>query len=221
MKMRNFLLASLIALPLGCAPGSSSGPAPTDQNEVHGYAVSSPFNGLPLVNAAKSTRMVVINVPLTGLPNITEDILSHTDQGVSKLPGLKLSLTKDSQGHNFLVVSVPAKSLAMVRPLSGDATLPNGNPLPGFAGQGAPIEIGSLPIGNITLTLYSSADAFAVFAAGPLSLPMDYNFPITDASGKQIGDLASVAPQQGFEGGFYVSFVYPPAIAQLLASIMP
>jgi hypothetical protein len=228
MKVRNILTASLVLMMLGCAPaGTDSSSSPQQADDVTGYAHSSPYNQIPLVNTVGADRLVTINVPLSALPNLGGDsatALGQASKSASNLPGLKLALKKDSQGRNYLAVTMPLETLAKIRKTahaSATAYLPNGNPLPGFVGSGEPVEIGSLPLGNVTLTLYASAHAFAVFAASPFSLPVDASFPISDSSGAVVGLLASVAPQAGFDGGFYVSFVYPPSIVALIGSLFP
>jgi hypothetical protein len=229
MKIKNILLTLMTLVALGCAPAGTGSPSTApEQADVTGYAVESPFNETALVDTVTADRLVTIKVPLKGLPLLDENALNHSDKFVSKLPGMKLALANDNQGNKFLVVTVPAESLAKARSESlskirtmATATLPNGNPLPGFAGTNEPMEVGSLPLGGIQLTLYISGDAFAVFASGGLSIPIDYSFPITDQAGKTIGILASVAPVGGYDGGFYVSFVFPPAIAALLGSLFP
>ncbi len=100
--------------------------------------------------------------------------------------------------------SVPLKSLIQQDFFSDESGLPDGRPLPDIAGGILPRW--DIEIGQYTLHLYISPEAFAVFFPIPLiskqgvSLPFQVSLPIKDDRGNLIGKSYAIPSNAKGEG---------------------
>ncbi len=126
------------------------------------------------------------------------------DQGAQfPIPGINDALVSfgpdlQSEGTVFQF-SIPIATLAQQAKAYPPSGLPDGRRLPGVAG-------GILPrwdakIGDINLSFYLAADAFAFFfpinlrlPKNDLSLPWNIDVPLTDERGNRVGQVTAVAP---------------------------
>ena len=162
--------------------------------------------------------LLILDIPIPGMPFGTGAF------PISQAPGTTVQFTTDG-----IEITVPLKYLVKGFNFSNPTTLPNGGPLPGIPGGELPRIGGTIENSNFTIDIYGSVKYFAVFVPVPqIDKYLSYiniiggqlTIPIQNkAKTKTLGFFSAIAPTGSFDGGFYLSLVFPPELQAVLDNL--
>lgn len=143
---------------------------------------------------------------------------------IPEIPGASVAIEVNaSTGKWMLTFNIPLSKLVHGIGIVGPKTLPNGDDLPGVPGGEPPRLASHVVKSNVDLYIYGSVKYFALFVpAAKLNkyMLLDLVFPIKNKDKTKIlGYFATVTPKRGYDGGLFISIVFPPELSALLDQI--
>jgi hypothetical protein len=202
--------------------GSSTGGATKTEVwsgvDTQGVASNFIFGTHQIFRIDTVNNLLILSIPISGMPFGTGAF------PINQLPGATIMFTTSG-----IDITVPLKDLVKGVGFSNPSTLPNGNPLPGIPGGELPRIGGTVQNSNFTLDIYGSVKYFAIFVPVPqLDKYLNYinliggqlTLPIMNkGKTKTLGYFSIIAPTGNFDGGFYLSLVFPPELAAALDNL--
>lgn len=206
-----------------CAKNIPNGPQSFTPEDFQGTVVGGSSNQTKVIGYDSASKIVTILIPL-----LQPDIQFQAD--VPQISGASVSVGPNSSGLWFLTIKIPATYvLGRLGFNQGDigldpTKLPNGQPIPVFAGGEPPVVAFRVPRITQQIYIYAAKGGFAVFYVTPKIDPfISLVYPIKNTSKSEIiGWIGSVpATLDGkFSGGFYTSFVIPARIAAFIDDVI-
>ena len=222
-------MAFFVSVTLGitaCGPGGGNGSPSNGASssqisndwaavETEGFVQGGPYANTKIISIDPKTLMLTLMIPIPLNPLAT----AMVSVPIPKVPGAVVSLTQDPTTMQwYLEYTMPLSLLVKGLNYSNPTTLPNGDPLPGVPGGELPRIEATLEVKNYTFNVYGSVVYFAVFLPIPkFNSYISLTYPIMNKSKTKILGYASILPQKnGFDGGAYVSFAFPPEFQRVL-----
>jgi hypothetical protein len=140
---------------------------------------------------------------------------------IPEIPGAFVAIQTNSSGNWELSFNIPLSYLVKGLTIVGPTTLPNGDALPGVPGGEPPRIAAHIVKNNLNLYLYGSVKYFALYVPTPGFNPyLDLVFPIKNSDKTKIlGYFATVSAKGSFDGGLFMSIVFPPELQRALDNI--
>ncbi len=213
-----------LARSLAAAAGQSSG-----GNNGSSAQVTDPYKGIDTQGAAsnilgsQSFSIDKVTQTLKLSFNLPVNLGGGSMQfNIDEIPGAFLAIGPDpSNGKWTLSFNIPLSHLVKGIGIIGPTTLPNGEALPGVPGGEPPRIAAHITRGNVNIYIYASVKYFGIFVPTHGFNPfIDYSFPLKNKAGNKImGYFSTVSAQNGFDGGVFLSLVFPPELAAVLDSL--
>lgn len=207
-----------------CAPSlcmSQPGPSlpgdPWEKVDLDGTVSAGIFGKHKVIDVDKIRNLLLISIPLPINP-----FGGMVSLPLPQAPDIEVGVEQSGSSY-ALVMKVPLKYIVKGVQFADAGKLPNGNPLPGVPGGELP-RLGLKIFKNANEAyLYLGKGAVAVFVPTPKFNPyVNLTFPIKNKSQRKIiGYFASVAQQNPYAGGFFLSVVLPDDIQRAIDDIIP
>ncbi len=185
--------------------------------DLDGTVSAGVFGTHKVVDIDKVNNLLLISVPLPVNPvDATGSI------PIKKFPGTEISVEASDNGY-AMVLKIPLKYIVRGVEMSNVSKLPNGNPLPGIPDGELPRLGLKIYKNNNEAYLYLGKGAVGIFVPTPKFNPyVSITFPIKNKSQRKIiGYFASVAEQNLYAGGFFLSIVLPDSVQRAIDNIIP
>jgi hypothetical protein len=206
---------------LGGNTGSSNGPLTWQSLSMDGSPNRGDYKAVQVVTIDKSTKELVVTLPMPMLPNYDGSPLSLNP---SQPPGATLTLGLIDTNNLSLTLRVPLKDLmTQLSSSPAAAGLPNGDPLPNVTNGSLPsVTIPLTQLGSISANLYFSLKQVALYVSTPYDPQFSIQIPIQDNTGTRTwGYLTSVPAKtspSAINGGYLISISIPADIGNVISS---
>ena len=208
----------------GSGPSGAGGTAgkvdPWAQVDLQGVA-SNPIIGgtFTVFHIDTVNNTITLSVPLPVNPFGTGG--GSVSYPIPQIPGATVSVGGIGSAQQTLDITVPLRYLVKGLNFDNPTVLPNGNPLPGIPGGELPRIGADFQNSKFQIYVYGSVKYFAVFVPIHGFNPyVNLTFPINNSAGtKTLGYISTVVPQGTYDGGMFMSLVFPAELQAVLDNL--
>ncbi|MES2854831.1 MAG: hypothetical protein V4692_03155, partial [Bdellovibrionota bacterium] len=132
------------------------------------------------------------------------------------------SVEKQADGSSALALRIPLEKYLHGIEFLPAKRLPNGDPLPAIPDG----ELPSLAVkisrwADIKATIYLAPQVVGIYVNSPIDPRISITLPIRNAARTRTWGYLSSVPKKGdFDGGFFLSFAMPDAIARMIDDLL-
>ena len=162
----------------------------------------------------KEKNAIVLMMPLGMNP-----FIGQLEGQIPELKGTQFTTVQDNQGQIYWAISIPLEHIVKGGKFTDNVSkLPNGDPLPAVAGGELPsIGIDIRNSSRVKGQLYLGKSVVGIFVSSQFNPYISLTQPIKNKAKTQIiGYFSTVPEKNGFDGGFFMTFIMPPKIAEFL-----
>lgn len=194
-------------------------PTPTpakvvDLTQLEGVVSGGSYDNHLAFKVDKPSNSIIISMPL-GINYYVGNMSGE----VASMPGVTYKVEiNPNNGQAVFKIKVPVQYFIKGGQFTDKtATLPNGDPIPMFPDGEPPTTALTFAQNDVSGQIYLSPGAFGVFITTPFDPYLSLTMPIKNkAKTKVLGYFSLVRKKNGFNGGFFMSLILPPEIAQAL-----